>query len=144
MAMKRTLKVKWDAFKKGIPRNVSCCNPTYSTYLKKKSLEMQVSTSKKPTKTYKSYKCKQKLGKKSMLDKKIIVLLLVHLSQMTLPTIVFFAHCNSMKTAAKTSMRRPSFLSRQFHSKPAILTSILFSFYVAFQIPTPNFKRSQR
>ena len=34
--MKRTLKVKWDAFKKGIPRNVPCCNPTYSTYFKKK------------------------------------------------------------------------------------------------------------
>ncbi len=36
MAMRRALRLKWDAFKKGIPRNVSCCNPTYSTYLKKK------------------------------------------------------------------------------------------------------------
>jgi hypothetical protein len=34
MAMKRTLKLKWDAFKKGIPRNVSCRN---EAYLKKKA-----------------------------------------------------------------------------------------------------------
>ena len=132
MAMRKSLKLKWDTFKKGIPRNVSCCNPTYSTYLKKKSLQMQVPTLKKPTKNYKSYKCKQRLRKKSMLDKEFIVLLLVHLSQMTLPTIVFFAHCNFVKTTAKTSMGRPPFLSSQFHSYPTILAPHLPPFYIAF------------
>ena len=113
MPMTRTLKLQWDAFKKGIPCNVSCRN---ETYLQQTSLYMQVPTLKKPTKNYKSYKCKEKLHQKSHLDEERIVLLLVHLSQMTLPTIVFFAHCNFVKTTAKTSMGRPSFLSRQFHS----------------------------
>ena len=36
MAMKRTLKLKWDAFKKGIPCNVSCRNEAYLSLLKKK------------------------------------------------------------------------------------------------------------
>ena len=139
--MKRTLKLKWDAFKKGIPCNVSCRNESYLSLLKlKKPIHASCYVKKKPTKTYKSYRCKQKLRKKSNLDELRIVLLLVHLSQMTLPKIIFFAHCNFVKTTAKTSMGRPSFLSSQFHSKPAILTSILFSFYVAFQISTPNFK----
>jgi hypothetical protein len=34
--MKRTLKLKWDAFKKGIPCNVSCRNESYLSLLKLK------------------------------------------------------------------------------------------------------------
>ena len=50
MAMKRTLKLKWDAFKKGIPCNVSCRNELLTTnkpihassYAKKTYKKLQV------------------------------------------------------------------------------------------------------
>ena len=50
--MERTLNMKWDAVKKGIPCNVSCCNDNYLPY----NSTNPTASFKKPTKAnYKSY-----------------------------------------------------------------------------------------
>ncbi len=137
MAMKRTLKLKWDAFKRGISCNVSCRN---ETYLQQTSLYMQVPTLKKPTKNYKSYKCKEKLRQKSNLDEERIVLLLVHLSQMTLPTIIFLHTATSWKLQPKQVWGDRPFSPANFIRSLQYLHLICFLFILPFKFPLKTLK----